>query len=246
VIGKTGSGKTTVSALVALAGAAKGLRALAVDTDASPNLALSLGLGQAAVDSARSVPRALVAGRGGGSVTTAQLIRGYGLVTPSGVTLLHAMPSSEEAGGCWCPAHSSARSLLASALDDEADLAVLDIEAGLEHLERPSGTVAHTDVLLVVMEPSRKSSVTAARMIAMARAHGIDVIALVGNKAAADGSDAAAFADAARGNGVALAGVMPFCPGIVDADRAGAGLELADGPLRVAVEKTVEWLQSAG
>lgn len=236
--GKTGSGKTTVSALVALACAARGLRCLAVDTDDSPNLGLSLGLGQDAVDGARTVPRALVAGRGGGSVTTAQLIRGYGLVAPSGVTLLHAMPSSEDVGGCCCPAHASARSLLASALDD-MDVAILDMEAGLDHLERESGTLAHTDLLLMVMEPSRKSSVTAARMIAQARAHGIDRVALVGNKALLQDGDDATFADAAGGFGVGLAGVVPFSTGIVEADRAGVGLVPGDGSLRSAVERII-------
>ena len=218
-----------------MACAARGLRTLAVDTDVSPNLALSLDLDQAAVDAARTVPRALVSGRGGGSVTTGQLVSGFGMVTPSGVTLLHAMPSSDDVGGCICPAHASARGLLASALDEEADVAVLDMEAGLDHLERSSGTVAHTDVLLVVMEPSRKSSVTAERMVAQAAAHGIEPVALVGNKAAADDLDA--FSEAAAAFGIALAGVVPYDEGVVTADRAGAGLTLGDaGPLRAGVE----------
>lgn len=246
VTGKTGSGKTTVSALVALSCASRRLRTLAVDTDDCPNLALSLGLGHAAIDGARSVPRALLTGRGGGSVTTAQLVRGFGMRTPSGVTLLHAMPASSEVGACCCPAHASARSLLASALDEEADVAVLDIEAGLEHLERQSGTVAHTDVLLVVVEPSRKSSVTAARMIAMAASHGIDRIAVVGNKADTARGDAARFATDADDVGVALAGVVPLSPGVVGADRAGAGLDLSDNTLRASVAEIVNWLLPAG
>lgn len=223
-----------------MACAGKGLRALAVDTDDSPNLGLSLGLDQAAVDGARPVPRALVAGRGGGSITTDQLIGGFGVATPCGVTLLHAMPSSDDAGGCWCPAHASARGLLASALDDQADVAILDLEAGLEHLERSSGTVAHTDVLLVVVEPSRKSSVTAERMVGMARAHGIDRIALVGNKAT-DG-DEVTFANAADGLAVPLAGVVPYDAGIVDADRAGAGLVLGDSGLLAGVNRVLDSL----
>lgn len=241
VAGKTGSGKTTVSALLALAGAAGGRRTLAVDTDVSPNLGLSLGLGPQAVAGARFVPRALASGRGGGSITTSQLLRGYGLVTPSGVTLLHAMPSSDDPGGCCCPAHSSGRSLLASALHEEADLSVIDLEAGLDHLERTSGTVAHVDLLAVVVEPSRKSEVTAARLVAVARSHGIDRLALVGNKGAADGGDRAGFAAAAERLGVPLAGSLPHRAAIAEADRAGAGLRL-DGELRAAVDGVVEAL----
>lgn len=236
--GKTGSGKTTVSALVALACASRGLRVVAVDTDVSPNLALSLGLDQAAIDAARAVPRALVGGRGGGAVTTSQLIGGYGLATPSGVTLLHAMAASDDTSGCRCPAHASAHSLLASALHEHADVAVLDMEAGLEHLDRATGTMAHTDVLLVVTEPSRKSSVIAARAVATARDHGIAQIALVGNKAVA--GDAEVFAAAAAELGVDLAGVLPYSTGIVDADRAGSALGLTDAHVRTAVEALVE------
>lgn len=227
-----------------MACAAKGLRTIAVDTDDSPNLGLSLGVDQGSVDGARLVPRALVAGRGGGAITTDQLMRGFGVTTPSGVTLLHAMPSSEDPGGCWCPAHASARGLLAAALDDQADVAVLDFESGLEHLERSSGTVAHTDVLLVVMESSRKSSVTAERMIGIARAHGIDHIALVGNKACGGGDDAT-FTDAASELAVPLAGVVPYDAGIVDADRAGAGLVLGDGALLAGVEAILHSLRCA-
>lgn len=234
VAGKTGSGKTTVSALLALAGAARGRRTLAVDTDVNPNLGLSLGLGHEAVESARAVPRALVSGRGGGSVTTSQVLRGYGLAAPSGVTLLHAMPRSDEPGGCCCPAHASARGLLASVLDDEADLTVIDLEAGLDHLERSSGTVAHVARLVVVLEPSRKSEVTAARIVALARAHGIEGCVLVANKGG-DG-DEADFTAVARRLGVPLAGTVPHTPGIADADRAGAGLSLAQGRLGAAVE----------
>lgn len=216
-----------------MACAARGLRTLAVDTDVSPNLALSLGLDQAGIDSARSVPRALVSGRGGGSITPGQVVSGYGMATPSGVTLLHAMTSSDDVGGCTCAAHASARGLLASALD-EADVAVLDMEAGLEHLERPSGTVAHTDLLLVVMEPSRKSAVTAERMVAQAVNHGIGRVALVGNKATDD--DLATFSEAAATFGTRLAGLVPHDEGIVEADRAGAVLTLGDGGLRAGVE----------
>lgn len=232
-----------MSALVAMAAAARGLRVLAVDTDVVPNLGLSLGLDQAGLDRVRTVPRALVTGRGGGSVTTAQLLAGYGVAVPTGVTLLHAMPRSEDPGGCCCPAHASARSLLASALDEEADVSVLDMEAGLEHLDRPGGTIAHTDVLLVVMEPSRKSYVTAARMIAMARSQGIERIALVGNKGAdvsGNTDDAASFIDAASEMAVPVAGVVPASPAVADADRAGAGLDLGDASLRAGVDGVLD------
>lgn len=226
-MGKTGTGKTTMSALVALAGAGRGRRVLVVDTDINPNLALSLGLGLAAVDPDRVVPRVLVTGRAGGGVTGEQLVRGYGVPTPSGVVLLQALRASEEPAGCGCAAHASARSVLADALDQQADLAVLDLEDGLDHLERPSGTLAHVDHLLVVAEPSRKSLLAAERMIGQARAAGVQPVSMVGNKAHLGEGEAEVLAEAAASCGVALAGVVPDTAEIFDADRAGLGLTLS-------------------
>ncbi len=171
VVGKGGTGKTTLSALVALvalAYVAGGRRVLAVDTDSNPNLALSLGLDETAAESAPLVPRSLVVGPGPGGLTPAQLVAEYGLPTPAGVTLLHAMRVDQAGAGCTCASHASVRSLLGAAVEDEVDLALVDMEAGLEHLSRSGATLAHADVLLMVMEPTLKSVLTAARTMALA------------------------------------------------------------------------------
>lgn len=244
MIGKTGSGKTTVSALVAMAGAARGLRVVAVDTDTSPNLGGSLGLDEAAGSRARSVPRALARGRGGGGVTVAQVLDGYATPTPSGVTLLHAMSASDEPAGCGCPAHASARSLLASVLTEEFDIAVLDMETGFDHLDRPDGTLAHADAVLVVVDPSRKSVVTGGRMVARAREFGASYVGLVGNKAVASEGDLDLLAGDAHEHGVALAGVVPLSPDIAAADRSGRGLE-PSADVRAAADQILGWVLAA-
>jgi len=99
VVGKGGVGKTTTSALLAQAYAARGQRVLAIDTDSNPNLAFSLGLDATAADRVPVLPRALVVGSGGGSLTPAELVRQYGAVTPSEVTLLHAMRITQAGAG---------------------------------------------------------------------------------------------------------------------------------------------------
>ncbi|MGH9283197.1 MAG: AAA family ATPase, partial [Acidimicrobiales bacterium] len=179
VVGKTGSGKTTFSALLAAAGAGRGRDVIAVDTDVSPNLAVSLGLGTEATAQVRTIPRAMARGRAGGAITTARVRRGYATLTPAGPLVLHAMPMGEEEAGCSCPAHASARSLLADLLA-EADLCVVDMEAGLDHLERSEGTLAHADALLVVVEPTRKSTTVAGHVVARSRGHGIGRLGVVG------------------------------------------------------------------
>ncbi|MGH9190075.1 MAG: AAA family ATPase [Acidimicrobiales bacterium] len=98
VVGKGGVGKTTMSALLAQAYAARGERVIAIDTDSNPNLAFSLGLDAARADEMPVLPRSLVVG-GGGGITPAELVRQYGEVTPSEVTLLNAMRITQAGAG---------------------------------------------------------------------------------------------------------------------------------------------------
>lgn len=244
VVGKGGTGKTTVSTLIGLAYVARGKRVLAVDTDSNPNLALSLGLDVTVADSAPLVPRSLVMGQGGNGMTPARLLTDYGLTTPAGVTLLHAMRVDQAGAGCTCASHASVRSILAAAIEDEADLALVDMEAGLEHLSRSGGTLAHADVLLMIMEPTRKSVMTAARTMALAEELGIPRIAGVGNKARLP-EDGEFFAGVCGEYCVPLAGIVTYEPAVVAADRAGTRVELpASGPLREAIEAIVDFVES--
>ncbi|MGH9150503.1 MAG: AAA family ATPase [Acidimicrobiales bacterium] len=245
VVGKGGTGKTTLSTLVCVAYAGRGKRVVAVDTDSNPNLALSLGLGEATAARARLVPRALADGsrRVEGDMTPARLIRDYGLVAPSGVVLLHAMRIEAAGAGCSCASHASVRSLLATAIDEEVDLALVDMEAGLEHLSRSGGTLAYADLLLMVMEPTRKSVVTAARTLALAHELGIPRIAGVGNKARHAG-DHEFFAEVCIEYGIELAGVVPFDPAIAAADRLGTWAGVPDGPAGRAIEAIVDFVES--
>ena len=99
IVGKGGVGKTTISALISQAYANQGKRVLAIDTDSNPNLAYSLGLGTQAADDVPLLPRSVVVGGGEGSLTPAQLLSTYGAVTPSQVTLLHAMRITQAGAG---------------------------------------------------------------------------------------------------------------------------------------------------
>ena len=243
VVGKGGTGKTTVSTLIGLAYRDRGKRVLAIDTDSNPNLALGLGLDEDAVDRAPYVPRSLVVGTGRGTITPARLVAEYGVATPAGITLLHAMRVEQAGAGCTCANHASVRSVLGAALEDECDVALVDMEAGLEHLARSGGTLAHADVLLMVMEPTRRSVLTAARTIPLAQELGIPRVAGVGNKARLP-EDADFFESVCAGYGVPLAGVLPYEPAIVAADRLGAAVQLPTGAGRDALEAIVDYVES--
>jgi CO dehydrogenase maturation factor len=134
------------------------------------------------------------------------------------------------------------RSILGAAIEEEADVTLVDMEAGLEHLSRSGGTLAYADVLLVVMEPSRKSILTAGRTIALAEELGITRVYGVGNKANLP-DDAEFFRSVAAEYKVPLAGIVPEDPDVVEADRMGTPLAPGRGePVRRAVEAVVDFV----
>ncbi len=223
IVGKGGVGKTSVSALLTQAYAEQGQRVLAVDTDSNPNLGLSLGLDAAALHQAPLLPRSLAVGAGDGEMSPAQLISAYGLATPSGATLVQSMLVDEAGGGCMCGSHASVRSMLGATIDDHVDVAVIDMEAGLEHLSRSGGTLAYADVLLAVMEPTQKALHAARRVRELAEELGIPRVYGVGNKSRGD-DDHHLFAQMAAAEGMALAGVIPYDDDVVTVERDGGTL----------------------
>lgn len=241
IVGKGGVGKTTTAAMFAKAYAERGRTVMAIDTDSNPNLGMSLGLSFDEIEAVPVLPRSLIVGTGG-DVTVDELVDRYGRPTPSGVTLLSAIRVSQAGAGCTCAGHATVRSLLGEALDTRADITIIDMEAGLEHLSRSGGTLAHADVLLVVMEPSRKSIITAARTIALAEELGLSRVYGLGNKAR-DEEDREFFRRACQEAEVPLAGILPHAAAVRDADRAGAAVtELPDGAVRAAIEEVIDLL----
>jgi CO dehydrogenase maturation factor len=239
VVGRGGTGRTTVAALVAQAHRERGSRVIAIDTDAIPNLGMSLGLDAPAVAAARLVPRGMAAGIGG-RLTPAELVAEYGLATPAGVTLLHAMRAERDGERCFCLGHANPRSSMAAVPDEEADVTVFDMEAGLEHLMRGGGSLAHVDRLLVVSEPSRKSMLAAARTLELAAELGVSQVSGVGNKARV-AEDYQFFANAAIGYGMTFAGVVPFAASIAEADRYGTMLGSLPAAVRDAITQIMDF-----
>lgn len=115
------------------------------------------------------------------------------------------------------------RGILATVIEEQADVTLVDMEAGLEHLSRSGGTLAYADLLLVVMEPTRKSIVTAARTKALADELGIPQTYGLGNKARLP-EDAEFFRAVCAEQGVPLVGVVSYDTAVVDADRSGTSL----------------------
>ena len=229
IVGKGGVGKTTVAALVARAYAGRGRRVVAIDTDSNPNLGLSLGLELETIDALPALPRSVVVGDGHGEHDAASLLDEFGTDTPTGPRLVTGLRIEEAGAGCACGGHATVKSLLAEALETDADVTVVDMEAGLEHLSRSGGTLAAVDLLVAVVEPSRKSVVTAARTRHLADELGIATTVVLGNKVR-DEADAAFLTDACGDQGLDVVGLLPHEDRVRDADRAGTQLIGADAP----------------
>lgn len=137
------------------------------------------------------------------------------------------------------------RSLLGAAIEEEADITLVDMEAGLEHLSRSGGTLAYADVLLMIMEPSRKSILTAGRTIALAKELGIPLVYGVGNKARLP-DDTEFFENVCAEYDVPLAGIIPHDADVIEADRSGEVMGPDQGgPVRDAVEAIVAFVDKA-
>ena len=192
---------------------------VAIDTDSNPNLGMSLGLSMEQTEAVPVLPRSLLVGPG--SDQGGDLIATYGRPTPAGVTLLSAIKVTEAGAGCTCGGHATVRSLLGASLDSQADVTLVDMEAGIEHLSRSGGTLAYVDVLIVVVEPTRKVVVTAKYTRQLAEELGIALTVAIGNKVSGP-EDRQLLADLCQQVGIELVGVVPFDEAVVAADRSGS------------------------
>jgi CO dehydrogenase maturation factor len=120
-----------------------------------------------------------------------------------------------------CRAHATVRGLLREIVAGAEDVAVADMEAGLEHFSR--GTPRHVDVVLAVLEPYYRSLETGARVAELARDLGVGRVYAVANKVR-DDADRSSIEGFCRQRSIALAGTIPHDEAIVEADRAGGAL----------------------
>jgi len=106
-----------------------------------------------------------------------------------------------------CRAHAAVRQLVGGMLQEEDIVAVVDMEAGLEHLSR--GTGRHVDTLVVMMEPYYRALETARRTVELGRELGVARVAVVSNKVR-DELDRQTVAGFAASHGLEILGEIPF------------------------------------
>ena len=104
VVGKGGSGKTTVAAIIARSLASQGRTVIALDCDTNPNLGLSLGFGLQRTAELAAIRQSMDDAEGAGAVhaeTAAELLTRFGDEGPDGLRL--AVVNKIETPNPGCP-----------------------------------------------------------------------------------------------------------------------------------------------
>jgi CO dehydrogenase maturation factor len=202
VCGKGGSGKSTISTLLANEARSKGYRVLVVDSDESNSgLYRMLGFEQSPiplmelVGGKKRVQRALKSGfssddSGEGmtvmrqdSIKIDDIPPEY-IMTKDSLHLVCIGKILQSLEGCACPMGVLSREFLKKLSLDKNEIAIVDMEAGVEHFGR--GVETSIDSVLIVVEPSFESLQLAERVNSLSVGIGIKNIRAVLSKVPSD------------------------------------------------------------
>lgn len=241
ISGKGGVGKTTLTAFLARALKAKGYEVLCVDADPDANLAGALGFQNAGKITPIAQMKELIEERTGAKPGT---MGGFFKMNPRVDDLPEALAQEQDGirlmvmgtvktggSGCVCPESVLLKNLIQHLLLERREALLLDMEAGIEHLGR--ATAFAVDLMLVVVEPGRRSLETAAAVRKLAGEIGIKRVAGVGCKVRSESE-----AEFLKGQlEIPFLGYLPFREEIIQADLEGRpAFALAPDLLAVAAE----------
>jgi len=250
ITGKGGVGKTTVTAVWGEVFRADGRRVLLIDADPDANLASAVGVSPDRLPRPLILLKDLVKERTGADPDqvgqyfrlnphVADLPDSYA-VDAGGMKLLVLGGIRGGGKGCACPQGAFLKAMLRHLMLERQEVLLVDMEAGLEFLGRAS--VLGTDVLVIVVEPGRRSLETAAEIARMGRELGIRRFGAVLNKV----TDPAqvAVVQGALPEGVDLLGAVPYSPALGRADLEGRSVLGADAQVESALAEALRKMES--
>jgi CO dehydrogenase maturation factor len=231
VCGKGGSGKSTVVALLAHGLRDRGYRMLVVDSDESnPGLYRVLGFDKR--------PKPLLELVGGKkevfptfseesdlreSLLTREEVRvadlpGDYIVERDGIGLVCIGKILQSLEGCACPMGVLSREFLKRLSLQEDEVAVVDMEAGIEHFGR--GVETSIDSVLVVTEPSFDSLELAEKINSLAAEVGVERVWTILNKIGSE-EIAARLREKLEEKGISVIGSIGYEPEIFQSGLEG-------------------------
>lgn len=248
ICGKGGSGKSTITALLANEALHQGYRVLVIDADESNSgLYRMLGL--------RQPPRPLMEFVGGKKglkerlsqpaildeeVITLDSLREPYAESSDGLTLVGIGKIVQGLEGCACPMGVLSREFLGKLKLAEHELAVVDMEAGIEHFGR--GVDSAVNTIIAVVEPSWESLELAQRIQKLSRDMGLKALAILNKIPSSD--IASRLERALQEADITVIGKLEYEPEIAAAGLEGKGLlQLATPP---GLKNVIEHLISYG
>lgn len=256
VCGKGGSGKSTIAALLAEAFGEHGKQVLVLDSDESnaglfrmlgfdrpPTPLLELAGGKERVRQHLRVDREAGDEEPGGSVLQQDRIRISDIppefILRRGPLALAAIGKIHQAlEGCACPMGVLTREFLKRLELTDDGIAIVDMEAGVEHFGR--GVETSLDTVLAVVEPSLESILLATRIRDLAVASGAQFAGVLMNKTREETVRKRLASELAK-DALPLLGVVRYHPDVAAASLAGRLPK--DGPWRDEVLAIIDSLE---
>ena len=250
IVGKGGTGKTTLAALLARTLADEGRPIIAIDADPDANLASALGLPPQDWPAPISGMKELIYERTGAK-------EGYGTffrMNPDvhdfpekfsrmvhGVRLLVLGEVPLGGGGCICPESALLKALVTYLLLRPQEIVILDMEAGIEHLGR--ATAEAVTMMIIVIEPGMRSVQTAQTISRLAKDIRIPRLGVVINRIT-EGMDMRPLMS--HLTEFPLLGTLSLDPAIARADFEGRSPYTGRDPQKKEVRAILEAILSQG
>ena len=246
VCGKGGSGKSTVVSLLAHAAQAKGMQVLVVDSDESnsglfrmlgfsepPMALMSLVGGKESIKEKLSQPSIFSE-----TEITRKQISAPHINKKKGLGMVSIGKIHQALEGCACPMGVLSREFLKKLRLQDDEIALVDMEAGVEHFGR--GIDAGLDKVLIVVEPSLESITLAEKIKSLAAGLNKDLWAVI-NKIDSENLGRR-LKDELKKRGIDIIGVIPNDSAVFEACLEGRAL--GQGEAHTCAEKILDFILS--
>jgi CO dehydrogenase maturation factor len=227
VCGKGGSGKSTIVTLLANEATGRGYRVLVVDSDESnsglfrmlgfdrlPIPLMELVGGKAGLKQKMGQPNVLSETQ----LRTAQIPEHH-LLKKDGLSLVSIGKIMQSLEGCACPMGVLSREFLKKLTLETGELAIVDMEAGVEHFGR--GVETSIDSILIVVEPPLESINVGQKIHELASGIGIKNVWAIMNKVPSDDIGARLEVELSKRN-IPVAGCIHFDAGVFSSSMEGS------------------------